>query len=77
MAALIEFVCVAPDHAEPGAAGTVTVHQRNWAYCPRGSEGGHEWIRVGGITTDTARKIAFQQGQHIESENMASGPSPD
>lgn len=78
MAALIEFVCICIEHSEPGAMGAVTVHGRSWAYCPRGAADGHEWVRAGGITVDTARRIAVQQGERIAPvAPVATGPRGD
>jgi hypothetical protein len=45
---LIEFVCMSKHRSDPlNAKGyAVAAHQQLWAYCARGAEVNHEWIRV-------------------------------
>jgi hypothetical protein len=46
-AELVEFVCMAKHAADP-SRGHYTLAQRTQltAYCPRGAEQNHEWVRV-------------------------------
>ncbi len=44
MAALIEFVCVAP-HQTRGEP-SITLEQRAWAYCSLGASEDHQWTRI-------------------------------
>ena len=46
-AELVEFVCMAKHAADP-SRGRYTLAQRSQltAYCPRGADQNHEWVRV-------------------------------
>jgi hypothetical protein len=45
---LIEFVCMAKHRTDPvnEKGYAVAAHRQLWAYCARGAEVNHEWIRV-------------------------------
>jgi hypothetical protein len=53
MAALIEFVCIAP-HAGRGDP-SITLEQGSWAYCGAGAGDGHEWARIDPTAVETLR----------------------
>lgn len=49
--ALIWFVCEAVNHRNPGQAlratdTPLTIHDRQWAYCPAGGLSEHDWTRI-------------------------------
>ena len=48
LAALVEFVCVAKHKADPVTADgyTLAIRSQLRAYCARGADQNHEWIRV-------------------------------
>jgi len=46
-AELVEFVCMAKHVADPSRGGyTLAQRSQLMAYCPRGAEQNHEWVRV-------------------------------
>ncbi len=55
MAALVMYLCIAPDHAteklERGKQN-LTIHQKHWAVCPAGLADGHVWKETQGIRYD-------------------------
>ena len=50
MAALIQFRCRAIEHQSPAVLNVtvspITLHERQWAYCPLGVPDGHEWSEL-------------------------------
>ena len=51
--ARIGFICRAPAHLDKNGAivDHITVHEREWAYCPANARtDGHEWKATGGVT---------------------------
>ena len=51
--ALVEYVCLAKHRNDPILAPyTLTTHLNVPAYCARGSDRGHEWIRVPATRAD-------------------------
>ena len=49
----IAFLCRAPDHLQKNVAfvGHLTVHEKQWAYCPSNVRtDGHDWKATGGVT---------------------------
>ena len=50
----IRYLCVAADH-RPRLVSLdfgLTVHLREWAFCPAGERRGHAWSRVEGLPLD-------------------------
>jgi hypothetical protein len=51
--ARIGFLCRASAHLDKNGAlvDQLTVHEREWAYCPKDARGdGHEWKATGGVS---------------------------
>jgi hypothetical protein len=51
--ALVGFVCVAPAHLDRNGAVVdhLTIHARDWAYCPHNVRtAGHDWKPTGGVS---------------------------
>jgi len=56
MAAVIDYLCIRPDHQLPeDAAAPVVVCDAGRGYCPAGGAEGHEWRATGGRTLATVR----------------------
>ncbi|HEV8534943.1 MAG TPA: hypothetical protein VGR87_04380 [Candidatus Limnocylindria bacterium] len=48
--ALVRYICRAPSHAltpktprEAATTSPVTIHEKDWAFCPAGASTDHEW----------------------------------
>jgi hypothetical protein len=53
MAANIHSVCVRPQHrAAVTGQRTLTFHRGEWAYCPDGSDGDHDWLSIDPMDLD-------------------------
>ena len=51
--ATIGFLCMRPEHLDKNGAAVdhITVHEREWAYCPANVRtDGHDWKATGGVT---------------------------
>jgi hypothetical protein len=46
MSVRIHSVCVRPEHRVSRDLRVVTVHDGEWAFCPGGVNGGHEWLAI-------------------------------
>jgi hypothetical protein len=53
MSSTIHSVCIRPQHRtiHPGHY-TLTVHDGQWAYCPEGAEGEHDWEPIEPVDLD-------------------------
>jgi hypothetical protein len=51
MPAVVRFICVASAHPPQlfSLDFGLTVHLRDWAFCPAGEARGHEWRRIEGV----------------------------
>ena len=56
--ALIRYVCrnTAHQRAHSELISPVTLHQSEWAFCPAGFTGEHEWEHIEGATLDGLRR---------------------
>jgi hypothetical protein len=65
--ALIDFLCVLPDHLRDPQLESdhITVVDGRWAFCAANvRDEKHEWVATGGITrADVARQLAQRRGQ--------------
>jgi len=65
--ALIDFLCVLPDHLRDPQLESdhITVVEGRWAFCAANvREEKHEWMSTGGITrAHVARQLAQRRGQ--------------
>jgi hypothetical protein len=53
MSATIHSVCVRPQHrASVAGDRTLTVHDGEWAYCPDGADGEHDWKAIVPVSLD-------------------------
>jgi hypothetical protein len=53
MSATIHSVCVRPQHRARGTGERIlTVHHGEWAFCPDGAEGEHDWKPIEPVTLD-------------------------
>jgi hypothetical protein len=69
MGAQIRFICTAIDHP-PRLASLefgLTVHLREWAFCPAGEARGHQWRQVEAIALDAL--IAPPAGDAVTAAN--------
>lgn len=60
---LIHYFCRHPDHQKLAtdpmtdpAANPITLNEKEWAFCPSGARGGHEWDRIDGLSVDELRE---------------------
>lgn len=68
---LIQFLCVAPDHAVRDGLDQLTVHEGKWAFCPRGRIAPvHQWEPTGGV--DLRELATFASGRTAVPLNEAS-----
>ena len=52
---VVRFLCVAAAH-QPRLISLdfgLTVHLREWGFCPAGESNGHDWRRVEGVALET------------------------
>jgi hypothetical protein len=52
---VVRFLCVADEH-QPRLISLdfgLTVHLREWGFCPAGERNGHDWRRVEGVALET------------------------
>jgi hypothetical protein len=63
-----KFVCVATAHADGRADSALTIHERAWAFCPSGADGGgHEWQPRDGLPlADALRLMPRQPAPSVE-----------
>ena len=56
--AVIRYVCrnKAHQHARSEVTSPVTLHDKEWAFCPAGFIGEHTWERIEGTTLDALRR---------------------
>ena len=62
--ALIQFRCVAEKHQQPkaGVSDLLTVHERQWAYCPMDIRAkGHDWNPTGGLSLNEVRALVDRE----------------
>ena len=55
---LIKYRCAKVDHQEPSAelSDTLTIHEREWAYCAFNTRARHhDWVPTGGLTYEEMR----------------------
>ena len=56
----VVYECMAPSHRiGEGGPDKLTVHQRQWAFCPFDVKAeGHEWMATGGLSLSMLRQGA-------------------
>jgi hypothetical protein len=61
----VRFVCVAVGHPPRHISLDfgLSVHLREWAFCPAGERSGHEWRRIEGVALESV--IAPRPGEAV------------
>ena len=61
MKTTVAYECIAPSHrsGEGGGPDKLTVHERQWAFCPHDAKAdGHEWKPTEGLSLTMLRHAA-------------------
>ena len=76
MPALVEFICVEPDHqGRATAAGALTVNERSWAFCPSVEVDGHVWWRLAQPAEIDALRRDWRRFAPPPATDVDAGPS--
>jgi hypothetical protein len=74
--ARVAFVCMASAHQRKNGAlvDHLTVHEREWAYCPSDVRmGGHEWKSTGGVTLGEVQILVRGRRERGSADARAEG----
>ena len=81
---LVAYCCVAREHWRKAAkkdgatTNTITVHERDWAFCPFDAVGlGHEWQATGGIGINELRWMVRRGAPEALEGRTAHRRAPD
>lgn len=75
---LIEFRCENPrhrDNAAPGV-GTITVHERKWAYCDAQENEGHDWKPIAAVQVELLMRVKVSPEELASSVRPTNGTVP-
>ena len=75
---LVRFVCRAKVHVDASRNPTevvgspVTIHEGAWAYCPAGTQAGHEWEAIEPVTLTGLKLVEVVRPREAAPEDARS-----